>query len=40
MEDSVHIALRSSLAAGQQMNWDLLEQDLWSLSDLFYGVED
>lgn len=40
VEDSVHIALRSALTAGQKMGWDLLEQDLWSLADLFYGVED
>lgn len=37
-DDSVQLAMRASLGRGEQMNWDVLAQDLWSLSDLFYGV--
>lgn len=33
-------ALRGALTRGQQMQWDLLEQDLWGLSGLFHGGED
>jgi hypothetical protein len=39
-EDSVKKALRSALTRGEQMNWDLLGQDLWSLSELFHGAEE
>jgi hypothetical protein len=39
-EDSAQMALRASLGRGEQMSWDLLGQDLWSISDLFYGLGD
>jgi hypothetical protein len=39
-DESVQLTLRASLARGEQMTWDLLGQDLWSLSDLFYAVEE
>ena len=39
-DDSVYQALRSALGRGQQMHWDLLGQDLWGLSALFYGAEE
>jgi hypothetical protein len=39
-EDSVQAALRMGLGRGEQMSWNLLSEDLWSLSDLFYGVEE
>jgi hypothetical protein len=39
-DDSVHLALRSGLARGQQMHWDLLRQDLWAISELFYSTEE
>lgn len=35
-EDSVQAALRAGLEKSEQMHWDVLAQDLWSLSDLFY----
>jgi hypothetical protein len=35
-EESVKQALRSALARGEQMTWDLFGHDLWSLSDKFY----
>jgi hypothetical protein len=38
--ESVQKALRASLPRGQQMSWDLLGQDLWNLSELFYVAED
>jgi len=37
-EESVHAALRSGLGRGERMSWNLLADDLWGLSDLFYGV--
>lgn len=39
-DDSVYQALRSGLARGQQMHWDLLGQDLWGLSGLLYNTEE
>ncbi len=39
-EESVHSALRSGLGRSEQMSWNLLSDDLWSLSDLFYSVEE
>lgn len=36
--EALQLALRASLGRGEQMNWDLLGEDLWSLSDLFYGL--
>jgi predicted nucleic acid-binding Zn-ribbon protein len=39
-DESVQSALRSGLGRGEQMSWNLLGEDLWSLSDLFYGVEE
>jgi hypothetical protein len=39
-EDSVKKALRSALTRGEQMNWDLLGQDLWSLSEVFHSAEE
>src|SRR5690606_32470309 len=39
-DDSVYQALRSALGRGQQMHWDLLGQDPWGLSALFYGAEE
>lgn len=38
-DESVQSALRSGLGRGEQMSWNLLGDDLWSLSDLFYDVE-
>lgn len=38
--DSVQLVLRAALGKSEQMSWDLLEQDVWSLSDLFYGLDD
>lgn len=35
--DSVQVTLQGALARTETMSWDLLEQDLWSLSDLFYA---
>jgi hypothetical protein len=32
--------LRASLGRGELRSWDLLGQDLWSISDLFYGLGD
>lgn len=37
---SLQAALKVALSRGQQMNWDLLDQDLWSLSELFYRTEE
>src|SRR5262249_11761042 len=39
-DESVQAALRSGLGRGERMSWNLLSDDLWSLSDLFYGVEE
>jgi hypothetical protein len=39
-DESVQTALRLGLARGEQMTWNLLSDDLWSLSDLFYSVEE
>ena len=39
-EDAVQSALRSALTRGEQMKWDLLGQDLWSLSALFVRAEE
>jgi hypothetical protein len=39
-EEAVKVALRTALARGEQMNWDLLGQDLWNLSELFYRTEE
>jgi hypothetical protein len=39
-DDAVHLALRSGLGRGEQMSWNLLADDLWSVSDLFYGTDD
>lgn len=39
-DDSVYQALRSGLARGQQMHWDLLGQDLWGVSALLYNAEE
>ncbi len=38
--ESVHFTLRSALARSEVMTWNVLEQDLWSLSDLFYAEGD
>jgi hypothetical protein len=38
-EDSVQAALRLGLGRGETMSWNLLSDDLWSVSDLFYGTE-
>lgn len=38
-EESVQKTLRAVLPRGQQMSWDLIGQDLWSLTELFHGVE-
>lgn len=37
---SVQSALGSAPGRGERMSWNVLHDDLWSLSDLFYGVED
>ena len=39
-DDTVHTALRSGLGRGEQMSWNLLADDLWSVADLFYGAEE
>jgi hypothetical protein len=39
-EDSVQAALRLGLSRGETMNWNLLSDDLWSVSDLFYGSDE
>ncbi len=39
-DETVHAALHSGLGRGEQMSWNLLRDDLWSVADLFYGVED
>ncbi|MEJ0100528.1 MAG: hypothetical protein WDO12_12700 [Pseudomonadota bacterium] len=39
-DESVHAALRSGLGRSEQMSWNLLNDDLWNLSDLFYSVEE
>lgn len=36
-DESLHMALRSSLGRSQQTHWDLAGQDLWGLSGLYYG---
>jgi hypothetical protein len=38
--ESVQLTLRTSLARSEAMTWDVLDQDLWSLSDLFYAEGD
>lgn len=35
----VQVALRTAMPRGEQMAWDLLREDLWSLSDLFYSAD-
>jgi hypothetical protein len=35
--DSVQLVLRAVMTRPETMIWDVLEQDLWSLSDLFYA---
>jgi hypothetical protein len=37
---TVQLALRGAMPRGEQMAWDLLREDLWSLSDLFYAAGD
>lgn len=37
---TVQLALRAAMPRGEQMAWDLLREDLWSLSDLFYSAGD
>lgn len=39
-EQSVQAALRSGLGRGERMSWNLLSDDLWSVSDLFYATDD
>jgi hypothetical protein len=39
-EQSVQAALQSGLGRGERMSWNLLSDDLWSVSDLFYGTDD
>jgi hypothetical protein len=39
-EDSLQAALRSGLGRGERMSWNLLSDDLWSVSDLFYGTDE
>nr|PZN65645.1 MAG: hypothetical protein DIU62_08525 [Pseudomonadota bacterium] len=39
-DESVYHGLRSGLPRGQQMHWDLLGQDLWGVSGLFYNTEE
>ena len=39
-DESVQLALRAALPKSQPMSWDVLAQDLWNLSDLFYGAAD
>jgi len=36
-EDSVHAALLAALSKPGSMTWDVLRQDLWSVSDLLYS---
>jgi hypothetical protein len=38
--ESVHFTLRATLGKAEVMSWNVLEQDLWSLSDLFYAEGD
>lgn len=38
--ESLQLALRSALGRSQHMHWDLAGQDLWSLSELYYGAEE
>ncbi|MEO6080327.1 MAG: hypothetical protein ABIQ86_11170 [Steroidobacteraceae bacterium] len=38
--ESVKAALQAALARSETMTWDVLGQDLWSLSDLFYAEGD
>jgi len=37
-DESLQAALRSGLGRGERMSWNLLTDDLWGVSDLFYGV--
>jgi len=39
-EQSVQAGLQSGLGRGERMSWNLLSDDLWSVSDLFYGTDD
>jgi hypothetical protein len=39
-EGSVQSALGTAVGRGERMSWNVLADDLWGLSDLFYGVED
>lgn len=39
-DELVQAALRSGLGRSEKMSWNLLADDLWGLSDLFYSVED
>jgi hypothetical protein len=39
-EEPVQVALRAGLARGENMSWNLLVEDLWSLSDLLYSVQE
>jgi hypothetical protein len=39
-EQSVQAALHSGLGRGERMSWNLLSDDLWSVSDLLYGTDD
>jgi hypothetical protein len=39
-DGSVQAALGAAVGRGERMSWNVLTDDLWSLSDLFYGVED
>jgi hypothetical protein len=39
-EGSVQSALGTAVGRGERMSWNVLTDDLWGLSDLFYGVED
>lgn len=39
-DGTVNEALRASLTRGQQMHWDLFDQDLWGLTGLFYSAEE
>jgi archaellum component FlaC len=38
--ESVQLTLRSALARSEAMTWDVLDQDLWSVSDMFYADGD
>jgi hypothetical protein len=35
--ESVHAILKASAASREAMTWDVMEQDLWSVTDLFYA---